>query len=253
VVGDFRQADIALGHEGAPITVAAMRRLFATPDESRLIVNIGGMANYFFFPARRSGLKPAAADCGPGNSLSDILSQRWFGERFDRNGRRASSGRVHQKLLTRLWAEPFFNRPEKSTGRESFGVGLADRIIAYARKYGLARHDVMATTAELTVAAIAHQVRRFVRGGEGLSKLYLTGGGWRNKFFRRRLGEYFDGVEICTVVELGFDPDLVEAAAYAVMAEACVRSEAMPAVLGRPRNKVRQPVLGRLVQPARME
>ena len=52
VAADFRQGDVALGHEGAPITTPAMARLFASPKESRLIVNIGGMSNFFFFPGR---------------------------------------------------------------------------------------------------------------------------------------------------------------------------------------------------------
>ncbi|PWB68026.1 anhydro-N-acetylmuramic acid kinase, partial [candidate division GN15 bacterium] len=73
VIGDFRQADVALGHEGAPITVAAMARLFGHPSRSRLIVNIGGMANYFYFPAGFDVSEIRAADTGPGNVLSDLL------------------------------------------------------------------------------------------------------------------------------------------------------------------------------------
>ncbi|TET95761.1 MAG: hypothetical protein E3J26_02285, partial [Candidatus Zixiibacteriota bacterium] len=64
IVADFRQADIAVGNEGAPVTAGAMRRLFAKSTESRLIVNIGGIANYFYFPKEKSRLKASAADCG---------------------------------------------------------------------------------------------------------------------------------------------------------------------------------------------
>ena len=46
-VGDFRQGDIALGGEGAPITPAATAELFADREQARLIVNVGGMSNYF--------------------------------------------------------------------------------------------------------------------------------------------------------------------------------------------------------------
>ena len=63
-VGDFRQADVAVGGEGAPITIGAMQRMFVSKIESRLIVNIGGMSNYFYLPGRNG---PASgADCGPG-------------------------------------------------------------------------------------------------------------------------------------------------------------------------------------------
>jgi anhydro-N-acetylmuramic acid kinase len=89
VVSDFRQADIALGNEGAPITVSAMRDIFASAREPRLIVNIGGMSNYFYFPRPGSGIRVRASDCGPGNSLCDILSGLLNGERYDAGGRRA--------------------------------------------------------------------------------------------------------------------------------------------------------------------
>ena len=249
VIGDFRQADIALGGEGAPITVAAMERLFGVPDESRLIVNLGGIANFFFFPARRSRLAAAASDCGPGNSLSDLLSQRLFGELFDRGGARAMKGQVCQRLLSLLGREPFFDHKTASTGREAFGASLAGRIIDYGKKLRLSKADMLATTAEVTVASIADSVQTFVNRDPHLHKLYLTGGGVRNRFFRQRLQELLGGLEVDSIASLGYNPDLVEASAYAVMGEACLRSEALPTRFGRAARQKRWPVLGRIVQP----
>ncbi|MCP4685095.1 MAG: anhydro-N-acetylmuramic acid kinase [bacterium] len=249
VVGDFRQADIALGHEGAPITVAAMARLFAHPQQSQLIVNIGGMSNFFYFPSSRSGQRTQAADCGPGNSLLDLLSQKLYGEHFDRNGRHALAGEVSQRLLSVLLAEPFFGDRAVSTGREAFGEKLAGKILILGKKLRLQTEDLMATTAELTVMAVVQRLGRLVAADRSLTKLCLTGGGLKNRFLKRRLAEIFSDLDVCSVSELGFDPDLVEAAAYAVMGEACLRCESLPTVFGRGGKQKRQPVLGIIAQP----
>ena len=253
VIGDFRQADVALGNEGAPITSAAMERLFASSRESRLIVNIGGMANFFYFPAHRTQFSTAAADCGPGNSLSDLLAVRLFRLPYDRGGRLARKGKVSQRLLSLLLAEPFFRGSSVSTGRETFGLSLVDKILVNARKLRLTRYDTLATAAELTPLSIAQTVRPFIERDHALRKLYLTGGGVHNSFFTHRLSELLNGVTVVSIASLGFDPDLVEASAYAVMGEAALRGEALPTQFGVTERHLRLPVMGRIVQPPKEE
>jgi len=251
VIGDFRQADVALGSEGAPITTVAMARLFSSPRESRLIVNIGGMANFFYFPAHRKQLSAAAADCGPGNSLSDLLAAKLFRLPYDRGGRLAKKGKVSQRLLSLLLAEPFFRDCSVSTGREVFGPSLVDKLLAHARKLRLSRNDTIATAAELTPVSIANALRPFIQRDRNLRKLYLTGGGVHNSFFTHRLNELLNGVTVDSIASLGFDPDLVEASAYAVMGGAALRGEALPTQFGTLERRPRLPVLGRIVQPPR--
>jgi anhydro-N-acetylmuramic acid kinase len=226
-----------------------MARLFALPRHSQMIINIGGMSNFFYFPSGQSGKRTQAADCGPGNSLLDILSNELYGEKFDRNGRHALAGNVSRRLLSVLLAEPFFSGNDVSTGREAFGDRLARKILSLGRKLKLTADDLLATTSELTVMAIVHRIGKLVAGDPGLTKLCLTGGGLRNRFLRRRLAEIFYDREVCSVSELGIPADLVEAAAYAVMGEACLRSESLPAVFGGSGRQKRQPVLGVLAQP----
>lgn len=248
-VGDFRQADVALGGEGAPITTGAMYRLFSDKRKSRAIVNIGGMANYFYFPGPAAGLPAAARDCGPGNSLCDILASRLFRQQFDRGGRIAAAGRAHRGLLDDLLAGPFFSGRMTSTGREAFGARLADGIIGYGRRYKVSPADLMATAAELTVSGIIRAVAPLAQEDGRLNTLYLMGGGRHNRHLCRRLAERLTGIEVRAVDELGIDGDLVEASAYAVMAAACVRSEALPSVARRGMDSRLHPVLGRIAQP----
>ncbi len=247
-VGDFRQADIALGNEGAPITTGAMRRIFSDGRKSRLIVNIGGMSNYFHFPGPKSGLPVSAADCGPGNSLSDILSTRLFGKRCDRSGRRAASGTLSNRLLSLLLGDPFFTGKALSTGRETFGSEMVERIIEFGHRFKLRKKDLLRTAVELTTNAIAIKVWPLVRRDVGLTRLYLTGGGRHNRFLVERLGQHLPDLDIRSIDELGLHADYVEAAAYAVLGEACLRSEPLPVSSRMPRGKS-TPVLGRIAQP----
>lgn len=248
-VGDFRQADIALGNEGAPITAVAMHRLFASNTESRLIVNIGGIANFFYCPVNRKKLRVAAADCGPGNSLCDILCEKLFHKKFDQNGKIAESGQPSLRILALLLAEPFFKNRTKSTGRETFGQAFAEKIISLGEKFQLSNTDLISTAAELTVIAIVNKVRPLIKNDLSLTKLYLTGGGRKNRFFVKRLREMLNDIEILMADELGINADYIEAAAYAVMGEAALRSEALPTAFNRSKKNRQIPILGKIVQP----
>ncbi len=249
VVSDFRQADIALGNEGAPITVSAMSELFASESESRLIVNIGGISNYFYFPVKGGPVR--ASDCGPGNSLCDILSMKLYHERFDRNGRHARRGEISTAIVERLMSVGFFRSRLVSTGRESFGVAASEKMLTLARQRRLNNDDVMATVSELTVKSILRKVVPLLRRDKRLTKLYLTGGGRHNIFFVDRLRHYLPGFEVLSIDALGIDGDYVEAAAYAVMGEACLHSRALPTVFVAKGGQREWPVLGKITQPPR--
>jgi anhydro-N-acetylmuramic acid kinase len=249
VVGDFRQADIALGNEGAPITVSAMAQLFSDRTKSRLIVNIGGIANYFYFPSVSSRRRIRAADCGPGNSLCDLLAGRLFGESLDKNGRHARAGALSKRLLSLLLAHPFLRSREKSTGREEFGFDMVEKIISAGEQLSLSAEDMLATASEFTALTVAAKVIPLIRSDRSVSKLYLTGGGERNSFIRERLSQHLSGVSLGSVRELGIDPRFVEAAAFAVMGAAALNSRPLRTAFRGNRPQAVQPVLGKIVQP----
>ena len=250
VIGDFRQGDIALGGEGAPITVAAMDKLFSHPVQTRLIVNVGGMSNYFYLPPQGSSARIRAADCGPGNVLSDLLCQHLFDEPYDRNGHHATRGSISRRLSSIIMAYPFFSGKHRSTGREEFGEPMIRRMIATGRKLNLGPDDLVATAMDITATAIVLAVKPLVSSGNRKrdDRLYLTGGGSHNRFLKTRLSERLPGVVVATVEDLGFDSDLVEASAYAVMGASTLWSRPMRTRFdgGTPR---RQAVLGVICQP----
>lgn len=248
-VADFRQADIAAGGEGAPITCWAMRHLFSSKSESRMLINIGGIANYFLIPKKSSPKKMIAADCGPGNSLIDLITSKYFGKRIDYGGRLASQGKISFRLLTILLADNFLKgKYGPSTGKERFGEKFAKKIISYGSKMKLNKHDILATTTELTAIGIANSIEKIVKK-INLKTIYLLGGGTLNRFLIKRLEANIPDVRFFSVDRLGFNPDYLEAVCYAIMGAGAISG--LPTVDGSITGARENNLGGRIVQPLR--
>src|SRR5689334_17290293 len=115
-IADFRRADVAAGGQGAPLLPALHAALFGAPDRTRVIVNLGGIANITILAPGRDVL---GFDTGPANCLLDAWVLRHLGTPRDQNGAWANSGRVDRDLLRKLLADAYFDAPApKSTGRE---------------------------------------------------------------------------------------------------------------------------------------
>src|SRR5690606_34429477 len=127
-VADFRRRDVAAGGHGAPLVPALHAALLHAADESRAVLNLGGIANLTLLPA--SGAV-RGFDTGPANGLMDAWCLRHRSEAYDRDGAFAASGRVDDALLVRLLAEPWFAlAPPKSTGRDQFHLGWVEARLA---------------------------------------------------------------------------------------------------------------------------
>ncbi len=70
-VADFRPRDIAAGGEGAPLAPFFHFAALSDPDESRLALNLGGIANLTWLP--RGGDRPTDLRCQIGTSSFRIL------------------------------------------------------------------------------------------------------------------------------------------------------------------------------------
>ena len=172
------------------------------------------------------------------------MALKLFSKRFDRGGHLAISGKLSKRLLSLLRMDEFFSGKTVSTGRETFGTSMVDRIIEYGKQLNLPHRDLMRTVSELTVLSIVSSVRKLVKADKSLTKLYLTGGGRHNNFIVDRLKYTLPGLDIRSADELGVNADYIEAVAFAVMGESCLRSETLD---GNVKNI--RPVNGHIVQP----
>src|SRR5690606_8182751 len=63
VVADLRSRDVAAGGQGAPLVPAFHKSVFGA-DETRIVLNLGGIAN---ISVLRRGQPPLGFDTGPAN------------------------------------------------------------------------------------------------------------------------------------------------------------------------------------------
>ena len=231
-VADFRSADIAAGGQGAPLVPPFHAWLFRHPSRSRVILNIGGIANITILPGDDTMV--TGFDTGPGNTLLDSWISKHRGEAFDRDGAWAASGRCIEDLLRQLLDFDYFAlEPPKSTGLEDFNL---DWLARYAPdRY--AAVDVQATLAELTARSIASSIGAHA---PDTREVFVCGGGAHNGHLMRLLGRHLPDLAIDTTRAVGLDPDWVEAIAFAWLAMRTTHQQTgnLPSVTGASRKVV---------------
>lgn len=210
VVGDFRRRDMALGGQGAPLVPAFHQALLMHPQERRMVLNIGGIANLsLLIPGKPVG----GYDTGPGNMLMDAWIWRHRGQPYDKDGAWAAGGKVILPLLQQMLGDAWFALPApKSTGREYFNAGWIEKQLAHFP--GIAPHDVQATLLELTAVTVSEQV--LLSGG--CERLLVCGGGGRNPLLMARLAALLAGTEVVTTDKVGINGDDMEGLAFAWLA-----------------------------------
>ena len=229
VVSDFRKRDTAAGGEGAPLVPIADWWLFRSDKESRVLLNLGGMANVTWLKKGGTLSDVIAFDTGPGNAVLDGLVRagtRGLAQRDDSGGL-AASGRAHEALLEELLADPFFSlAPPRSTGRERFGDGYAERLAELGEGMGLSLEDTLATAVELTAASIEQALREHLAPRGKVDAVYASGGGVRNVTLMLALRRRLDGIRLERLDELGVSAGIKEALAFAFLAHLTLCGEA---------------------------
>jgi anhydro-N-acetylmuramic acid kinase len=219
VVSDFRSRDVAAGGHGAPLVPRADRLLFARPDGPRVLLNLGGIANFTAVPASGSHTAVVALDTGPGVMVIDECVRRLFpGRRFDEDGAIARRGRAVEAVVAASLAHPFFDQqPPRSTGREVFGVAYAHRLITQCREQAASPPDIVATAVAITARAVGAAAQRFIPPELRPLDVVRSGGGARNPALVAALAGAWPGPQHRAFDDLYFDGDAKEAAVFAFL------------------------------------
>lgn len=226
VVSDFRAADMAAGGQAAPLVPMFDFCVFRDSKRSRVLLNLGGIANLTLLPAACRAEDVLAFDTGPANMVIDACMERLFGRGFDRNGATAARGRAIKTVLAKLLRIPYFSAaPPKSCGREEYGDAFVTEFIAACESKSDRKEDVIATATALTARTIADAYVRFCKpqfeklAPRAKVELMAAGGGVRNATLMRTLSKLLDAeqVRVRSVEQTGLNPAAKEAAAFALL------------------------------------
>lgn len=204
IVSHLRSADVAAGGHGAPLMGVFDRLWAAGLGVTELAtVNLGGIANVQIV----RGDDVVAFDTGPANCLVDAVVQRATGRPCDLDGALAGAGSVDERLLARLLEHPYLAQaPPKSTGRETWDLGVVDDALAGAEPE---LEDLAATLTAFTAESVARQL------GPVEGRIVLSGGGARNPAMVAVLRARLPGA--VTSDALGVDADHKESLLFAAL------------------------------------
>ncbi|RZK73398.1 MAG: anhydro-N-acetylmuramic acid kinase, partial [Pedobacter sp.] len=218
---DFRQKHIAAGGEGAPLAVYGDYLLFSKQGENRIMLNIGGIANFTYLSGDGDAGKMFSTDVGPGNTIMDqFIQKNYSGLYFDEGGRLAMDGTVNEKLLSALLDLEFFNANfPKTTGPELFNLTYLEKAQAKSNTADISNEDVMATLNRFTGQVIVNAISVAKKGNtDNPVAVYLSGGGMHNSVLCSFLKGSLPEVQFYTTADLGIEPDAKEAVLFALLA-----------------------------------
>jgi anhydro-N-acetylmuramic acid kinase len=223
VACDFRSADIALGGQGAPLAPVVDLCLRMSPDEDRIILNLGGIANFTAIPAGAvDSSSIIGGDAGPANLVLDAWMRRSSGgaQHYDDGGALALRGRADETVVDEMMQDPWFSGSlPRSGGREQFGEPWLDRFLdRCAPTIDVA--DRMATLVAVGTRAIAEQVEAFPPAWRRAGRLHLlvTGGGRHNRAMLEALRVRLPQALVETIEAIGENGDAKEAVDFAWLA-----------------------------------
>lgn len=184
-VANFRNFDIHLGGQGAPLVPMGEKLLF--PDFDGFL-NLGGICNGSFC----ANGEWIAGDIGPCNQVSNFFANK-LGHPFDGKGKWASEGQLNSELLDSWKSISFFNKPfPKSLGNQ----WVKDSFI---KEYNCSEEDVLHTFSVFIAGQIAQVLTKYQP-----KRILITGGGAYNTFLIDQLRSLTDSEIVIP------DNDLVE-------------------------------------------
>lgn len=246
-ISDFRQKHIAAGGEGAPLAAYGDYFLFSKKNENRILLNIGGIANFTFLPGTLDATAVFSTDTGPGNTLMDAWAQQQFDKGYDADGAIAAAGRVNEALLAALKDHPFFTQGlPKTTGPELFNLSYLQNAKERSGAITISAEDTMATLNRFSADTIAACIKEVIGDATDYT-FYASGGGMHNPVLMKNLSELLPGFDFFDTSQLGINPDAKEAVLFALLANETLSGNAPG--FGEARNGIPNVSMGKISFP----
>jgi anhydro-N-acetylmuramic acid kinase len=217
-LSDFRQKHIAAGGEGAPLAVYGDYLIFSKAGENRIMLNMGGIANFTFLHGDLDASKMFSTDVGTGNTLMDAVMQKYFvGKYFDEDAAVALQGTVNDALLAALKENDFFAKGfPKTTGPELFNLAYLQKALEHTNTTTINVNDIMATLCKFSADMIVDAILRSMNDEPFV--IYSSGGGMHNPLLMQHLKTQMPNAIFKTTDDLDINPDAKEAVLFAILA-----------------------------------
>ena len=225
-LSDFRQKHLAAGGEGAPLAVYGDYFIFRKEGENRIMLNMGGIANFTYLPITTNLEDIFVTDAGTGNTLIDAFMRLYFLEKnYDKDAEVARQGTVNQSLLKALKSNDFFQKPfPKTTGPELFNVEYVRKSQVESCTQKITVNDLLATltrfSAETIAEAVDFAIKNTLHPCESFN-IYMSGGGMHNPLLVDWLKELLP-CNFLKINDLGISGDAKEAVLFAILANETV-------------------------------
>ena len=207
VVGNFRNADILAGGQGAPLSAiyhAAISQNIAKP---LAWIDIGGISALTIIGPNG---EMQAYDAGAGNAVINDWVNKHANMHMDFNGKLAISGHIHDDILSSLLRHKFLRlAPPKAADKSTF----CDKC---EHLEGLSLEDGAATATAFVAQSILNSINDFaiIRP----EKLIICGGGAKNPTLMRFIKQRSSDIEVLSADECGFSASYIEAQAFGFLA-----------------------------------
>jgi anhydro-N-acetylmuramic acid kinase len=247
-ISDFRQKHIAAGGEGAPLAAYGDFLIFSKQGEDRIMLNIGGIANFTYLPGNLKADEVFSTDVGPGNTLMDAVIQKNFiGKYFDENAEIAKAGLINLSLLNTLKDHSFFAQSfPKTTGPELFNLAYLEKAQVKSSTQGMSIQDIMATLNRFSADMIVEAIKKGVASKTNF-KIYSSGGGMHNPLLMENIKSQLPNFDFLTTSDLRIHPDAKEAVLFATLANECVCGGSIQ--FGSGRNGIPSVSMGKISFP----
>lgn len=196
VVYNLRQADLAAGGQGAPLTPIADAVFLKNQPGRWAVINLGGFANVTLGPDLQG------RDVCPCNLWLNALAGHLTGGSYDVDGALAASGKIIPEFLKELHARI---RDLQSASRS---LGSGDEALPPLPAHSAS--DLIRTA----VQAIALALRDAVAG---VDRVFVAGGGLNNLTLAQTLHDALDPTPMNDYGMVGIPATYREAAAWAVL------------------------------------
>ncbi|MBK8982797.1 MAG: anhydro-N-acetylmuramic acid kinase [Ignavibacteria bacterium] len=215
-VGDFRTADVAVNGQGAPLVPYLDYILSRKRKINSVFLNIGGISNITYIRKNAELKDVIAFDTGPGNIILDLISQKYFKKKFDKDGNIASKGNIIPELISKLLSfdKFIYSKPPKSTGREYYNPDFFKKVIG-SKKYDPA--DIMATFNFYTAYSVFINIQNLK-----IDIIIISGGGSLNLVLVNHIISLFDNIAVEYLDYNGINSSNKEAVLFAVLANELV-------------------------------